>query len=597
MNQANTFRHSITKHQQSAEISFASDLSTLDPVNAFSPDGLIGGYEDFTLMFEEPTLDFNFDDYMAFDVPTSNTKPDNYRQNSQHVLPEPGRLPCDQTGSNDCNVLDSPVTTNLSRYTPVVGAVDEISGLMFPHSSQMFDDPQSRRRCDLSHAHSQSDSVRSSNAKSNSHAASSNAGQLQTLEHTEPYSVSSNSADISARATQQPTHTAHLHAQQSPSASAHADGTSDGRSSRGGTGDGGDPLPLMTGDLEMPTNTALRRSRRPDVSVGRSAASATPQSNALRHRLRSAGVSDSALQSELSSTSATSSSSISRPENATALEGRPTGWRASASSARQSLRDTTTTSGRSAATSAPLSSPLLPRSSPLQGESAILLRSPVAASAASPQQTRGSSALLAHPSPFDRSSMQDRSSEMFRLKHRIPASLDEPTPAATQTRSAAASLSAQANGGSYPRPGSTNILATLQQTTARNSATTVSTTGSTTSVDKAPRMLFTESDTRRERDHHGRPTAAASLEASPGMVFTAASVAMAVLALGAMLLMTSSYVSSSLLPLAALLLTGNLSARLADARSTVHRAIVATSKGHQSMTAYTLGLQRLIGCV
>jgi hypothetical protein len=63
----------------------------MTPSDSFAADGFMEGYEDFTLMFDEPTLDFNVDDFVPFELQEPGTKPDNFRQHVPNFGTSTGR--------------------------------------------------------------------------------------------------------------------------------------------------------------------------------------------------------------------------------------------------------------------------------------------------------------------------------------------------------------------------------------------------------------------------------------------------------------------------------------------------------------------------
>lgn len=613
----------------------------------------MGAYEDFTLMFDDPTPDFSldtFDSFVSFDPQNSNTKPDNFRQCVQNFSSQgsPGR-----PHTQDWSSLDA---STFSSRTQSFESVNNVSDLLIPHSSQTTSsDHEGLRRCDLSHE--QSDGSLTSRARMASAGQVDAHGIQVAANATNATNASSNSGELGVFThSTQPSHVPW------PSGSSQLD--SDNRGGSPGEGaphtyhDGQADIPVLIGGGQALADTALRQAPRPASSVLRSAVGTSPQSNLRRHRTRSDGVYDPALQSELSSISATNSSSSSQMEHAATLEGRPTRLGGTPVSPLLSSRGSVNSSqaeptlssfalspqpssspGASAPlSSAPLQIPQLATTSPIASTPAR------ASSSALLQQPRAQSALFARPSPFDRvDGTHARATEMFRLKHRIPASLDTST-RATGFVPSVADLSAQANGGAYPRLRSTTTastsstattVATHQQTTANQTSpsTSVATRQQRTEyqsvssiTDKTQateangaRMLFTESDTRRYRDHHGR----ASLEgtapaATPSVAHVVACIAIAILALGVVLTSTSTtaFANPSLVLLAifapAFVASNKNTANSPNLQSRIFRALTSkrpasqakksasfscANAGKQQGSLATFSLHRPLGCV
>lgn len=557
------------KAPQHAEVSFPSfDFSTTDPSDMFTADGLLGGYEDFTLMFDSAP-DFSFDEAPTFDMSQNFTPVDNFRQCTQSFEADNAKPAWHQNHMQDWTVLGSNVAESFSSYAESTQAADSITGLMFPHPSQMYDGSQSRRRCDL--GNSQSGSLQTSSTRSAA------TDQLDDrFQRTPSSSVGGSPGGVSLP--QAPTHTAHVHEMQAQQDSCLVNDIhvgeycatdsrkiSHGSASLEGMMSSGEPL----------DDTALRRSTRTTVGANRSAANDGPQSTVLRHRLRSAGVIDPALQSELSSTSAISSRSVSKTENAPALEGRPAASGTPNSS--QSSLGGAASSRIVASDPARMKSTLLTRSSPTQGETALrpsrlMLTADRSPTALQPQSTRASSALLAQPSPFDSiDSAPARSTELFRLRHRISASLDSTAPMSLHTTSSS-SLSIEANGGSriVNATGSANGPALQLQThTTPSLAISLARGEGANATDfNGARKIFTEVETNREKDHHGRANTVftesetvryrdhhglpATIKTGSNKLGQALCTMVALVALGAMLLLASSSLHPSMLVLALL---------------------------------------------
>jgi hypothetical protein len=614
--QANYNRHSTARQPQAAEVSFSSDHHATAASDSFATGDFLGGYEDFTLMFDDPTFDFSVDDYMPFDPLNFNTKPDNFRQCVQNSSTSSDRANMTSGTPHDWYIPDMNAKGGFPSRPQNLETGNNAIDLMIPHSSQISNDYESLHRGDLSQ--SQSDSALRSDARIAS------AGQLDAHGIQATTNASSNSGDPGVFT--QLTHTPHAY---EPNNSLQVDSDRGGSPSDGDPGairGGQDDVPLLIGGGQGLADTALRHSRRPAMSVLRSAAGTSPQSNVRRHRTRSDGVYDPSLQSELSLTSATNSSTGSNTEHTATLDGRLTvlggtpvspqlssrGGRVDTQlgeSARPTMLSPTTSPGSALAegANAPLSSPSLSsRSSTVPTSTRISASPPL-------QQSRAPSALFAHPSQFDRvAGTHARSTELFRAKHRIPASLDTSAPA-TGFVPSAANLSAQANGGAYPRLRSTAIasssnatgLATQQQ--VRTSQPTPSTTNTSKATEASgARMLFTESDTRRYRDHHGRTAAMednASI-ASRSVASAFARIAMAILALGTLLMATSAFAHPSFLLLAIL---APVSVVFAD-RTAASSSLISRARGafaskraeHQHQLSLSLarfGLRRPLGCV
>jgi hypothetical protein len=602
--------HKVTKPRtakapQAAEVSFTFDQHASDPSDVFATDGLMGAYEDFTLLFDDPTLDFTFDSFTPFDPVNFNTKPDNCRQNVQNFNTQgsPGRPHWDDSISLGVNATAS----FSSSRSSIIESAQNVSDLMIPHSSQITSDHEGLRRCDLSHTQSESSLTSrtrmasagqvdahgiqaAANASTNANAnanANSNSGEMGISWHSSWQQVDSNNAGGSPG--EGPLQTNH-----------------DGESQ------------LLTGGNPL-GETALRKSV---SSVQRSAAGTSPQSDLRRHRTRSDGVYDPALQSELSSISTTTSSTNSSMEHTRTLEGRLTGLGGTPTSPQLSPRGSvnrqtepaiSTLSPRTApslqARSAPLSSRTLSRSSPASSSPA--LTSPWASSSGLQLHTGAQSALLARPSPFDRvDGTHARATELFRLRHRMPASIDT-TANATGFVPSVADLSAQANGGAYPwlrsTPNASNNSSSAISTTTRQQTRTTQSVLSATDKSQATeangaRMLFTESDTRRYRDHHGR---AVSVDVAAAATITRmasdyARVVLAVLALGVMLMSTSIFAHPSFMLLAVIapvfVASNDLTAASPSSHSKTLRAI-APKRGKQQASLAHLSLHRLVGSV
>jgi hypothetical protein len=563
-------------------------------------------------MFDDPTFDFSVDDYMPFDPLNLNTKPDNFRQCVQNFSASSDRANSTTAPPHDWYMPDTNATGSFSSRPQSLETGNDAIDLMIPHSSQITIDHESLHCCDPSH--SPSDSALRSGARI------ADAGPLDAHGIQATTNASSNSGDPGVFT--QLTHTPHVY---EPNNSLQVD------SDRGSSPSDGDPGVVRGGQGEVPllisggqglADTALRHSRRPAMSVLGSAAGTSPQSNLRRHRTRSDGIYDPALQSELSLTSAINSSTGSKTEHTATLEGRLTVLGGTPVSPQLSSRGgRVNTQLEESGPPTMLRSTTSPRSAPAEGANAPwsipslssklpTVPTPTRVSASSPsQQTRAPSALFARPSPFDRADgTHARSTELFRAKHRIPASLDASAPASGSVPSAA-NLSAQANGGAYPRLRSTTTinsgnatgLATQQQ--ARTSQPTPSTTDKSKATEASgARVLFTESDTRRYRDHHGR---AAALEdtahaASRSVAYAFIRITMAILVLGVMLMSTSVFAHPSLLLLAMLapvsVALGDQTARSSSLLSRAHDAFASRRAKHQPSLA-RFCLHRPLGCV
>ena len=538
-------------------------------------------------MFDDPTLDFSIDDFMPFDPLTFNTERDNYRQCGQDFNADANGRPCDTRAYRNSSSSDSSGNNNFANHTEGTSSADNFVDLMIPHGSQIVNNPRSRDRYDLSRH--QFDTPQAS------HGPSLDAGQLEELGSS--YSPGGHKLPL------QPTHTAHTHEMQSPSSSSQANSSSGGSlSSDGGldrcTGDAVS-LPVPSADERVQLNTTQRRSRKPAANVARSPSGATPESNALHHRLRSAP----ALQSELSSTSVTSSGIISEPRDAATLEGRPTASIRNRSSLQTSLGDKTQ--------SAPSARPSRPRGpiEPVSLRSDDTRHLARASAPLSSLQTRGASSLLARPSPFDSTDNGNaRSTELFRLKNRMPAWHDVSVPSAN-SRTASSGQSAQANGGAYPRLDTTSsatttssaALATQQRDRAEKAplATSIAKSKNNATEAAAARMLFTESETHREKDHHGRSTRletiAAIAQATPA--YTTMFIGLAILAAVVLALMLSSNRSHA--PISILAVAFQTLAANDSTRSRLSRVFTSSLQRKQQTTS-SFGMiapLRLLGCV
>lgn len=564
-------RTNTTKVPQHAEVSFPSfDFSVADSSEMFTADGLASGYEDFTLMFD-PTLDFSFDETPAFDMSQSFTPVDDFRQCTQPFDNNKAKPTWHQNHMQDW-AMGSTGMNSFSSYTESTEAADNYTDLIAPYASQAYEASQSRRRCDLRTSQS---------ASLQTHSTSSSATDLLDNRFQRTSSCSPDNSPHGANIPHSPTHTAHVHEMQAQPGFVHVDegvlwrGESTG--SGGSTEDsrnishGSAPLSANATSSSQPlSDTALRRDLATTTGANRSAASDGSRSTTARHRLRRAGVIDPALQSELSSTSATSSSNVSKMGTATALEGRP----AASSSSPSLLRDAT--NSRNVASVPVTSSMLLTRSSPTKGETTLRAPVPVQSTRQLPaalqlQCTRASSALLAQPSPFDdnSSSASARSTELFRLRHRLAASLGSTTSASLHA-TAWNSLATQANGGSRVE-NATDRLATaaVQASSAgkRSLATDPARPEAGNNADfNGARKIFTEVETNRNRDHYGRMStvfaeskAVQYLDPSSSSMATPSNklgqtlcAVFAVVALGALLLLAAARQQPTLLTLALL---------------------------------------------
>lgn len=507
-----------THHAKPAFSSFDSQVTSLSDL--FTADELTGGYEDFTLMMDEPTLDFGFEDFTSFDQPQFLDQKqlfvpeDNFRQCTQQHF-NIGATSASPLGtSQDWNLFDHTDADNLSGHTQSFEASDSGLGLRVPHSSQLLGSPQSPRRCDP--AHTRPESVRAIHGNTYNTWHSESPEESFSLEASRPQD-GLGALRQSTRASEGRLSAFVLDSgfeEESPGKNSENASSLLGRGNSHGT---------LATPAAMDLTTA--------ASGVNAAQSTAPR---RRHRLRSGGTAGAAPQSELSSTSAISSSSFSRPENATALEGRPI-----ASDVQPALRRTpqhglnasdfmpasSTLQSRSRATQEvrvpatqqqsrvpPVglnASESTPASSTLQSRNRATqeTRAP-----ATPQQSRvqskSSSALLARPSPFDENANSPaRSTELFRLKNRIPASLEILcTPSSLRTPTTAG-LAAQANGGAEPSVQVSRGQGTRVQTQLV-SAAQLTTTPSASNEASDLRKTFTESDTRRYKDHHGRTVVA-----------------------------------------------------------------------------------------
>lgn len=585
---------------------------------------------------------------MSFDPQNYNTKPDNFRQCVQNFSASPGRPHSTLDASHDWNVLDTNTTASFSNSSQGFDPADNVNDLLIPHSSQRTNDHEGRRRCDLTHSQAESSltsgarmasagqldahgilvaaNASSSNA-SGGNASGVNASSINASDrnasggNANSSNASSNSGDLGVF-----TRTTNVH---EPNNSLQVDSDRGGWQGEGAPniarGGQSELSPLISGDQAL-ADTALRRSRRSAVGVSRSAAGTSPQSNLRRHRTRSDGVYDPALQSELSMTSATSSSTGSNTEHTATLQGWPTDLGGTPVSPQLSPR------GGRVYTRLHEDDPVMPipapspRHSPTQGATAPLSsqllssiprrNSPTVSTTTRTsnselsQHTRAQSALLARPSPFDRvDGTHAHSTELFRLKHRIPASLDSSTPA-TGFVPSAANLSAQANGGAYPRLSSIATtstrsatgLATQQQTTQSSQSTLCNTDKSKATEASGARMLFTESDTRRYRDHHGRTVSqeGAATASIRSVAYDLARVALAIFALGVMLMSTSIFAHTSFLLLAIVapvfVALDDWSASSPSPLSRAHRALTLKREKQQASLA-RFSLHRPLGCV
>jgi hypothetical protein len=538
-------------------------------------------------MFDDPTLDFSFNEFMPFDPLNFSNQPDNYPQYVQHFNADANGVPCNPRAPRNSSSSDSSGHDSFANHTEGTISADNFVDLMIPHGSQIVNNPRSRDRY----------------TSQASNGASFDAGQLEELGPA--YSPGGHNVPL------QPTHTAHTHEMQSPSGSAHAGGSSGG-------GDGG--LDRVTSDVlslpassagEQVLNTMARRSRKSATNVARSPAGATPESNALlRHRLRSASV----LQNELSSTSVASSSSIPGSQDAVILKGRPAASIGNHCSLQTSLGCEMHSEHAENWPTRPSQSMM--SFSSCSGDTRAVRSSSwdaLCSWASSPPplvRVIGKSALPARPSPFastDRGNA--RSTELFRLKNRMPAWHDDSVPTANST-TASSGQSAQANGGAYPRPDTTSTttttspaaLATQQQNRAEKApmATSIAKSIRIATGAAAARMLFTESETRRRKDHHGRSTSvqtmAAIAKASPA--HTTIPIVMALLAIVVLALVLSSTTSHAIIPILVVVLQ-RLAANNDSMRSRLSRVFTVSRQRKQQMTS-SFGMiapLQLLGCV
>lgn len=537
---------------------------------------------------------------MPFDPLNSNTKPDNFRQCVQNFNTQgsPGRPHWD-----DSIAANATASFSSSRTQSFESANNE-SDFLIPHTPQITSGLEGLRRSDLSHT--PSDSPLTSRARMAS------AGQVDAHGIQAAANANSTSGEmgISWRGG-------------SLLVDSNSAGGSPGEGAPQTYHDGQVGSPLLTGG-DLLGETALRSPRRPTTSALRSAVGTSPQSNSRRHRTRSDGVYDPALQSEMSSISATTSSEGSSTEHTATLEGRLTRLGGTPVSPQLSPRGSVNNQTRPAISilsprtapaeetrGAPLSSETLSRSSPSGLTTA--LSSAQASSSGLQQQPRAQSALLARTSQFDRvDGTHARATELFRLKHRIPASLDTTTNA-TGFVPSVADLSAQANGGAYPRlrsiPAASNNSSSSTGTATQQPTRTTQSVPSTTDKSDATeangaRVLFTESDTKRYRDHHGR---AASLEvAAAATIMRVASdharILMAAIALGVMLMLTSTSISAHpsfvlLALLAPVTVVSNDSTAAPDRTPSRILRAITPKRGNQRASLARLSLHRLLRCV
>lgn len=498
-------RANTAKSSQQIEISDALfGLQEADSSNLFGGDGLTGGYEDFTLMFDDPTLDFSLEDFMPFDQQQNFTPADNFRQCVQHFNADTST----STRSTDRWEAWAPhnAASVDSSFTGLQGNSELERGhdVMISQGAEMPDSRRSRRRRDLAPTQSASASPSSSQSPS--------AGQLEGLmEAASPSSVSGTPANSSRPP--------HAHDSQTQSFSCQLrSGEIRGSTCEEDPGrsvDDGVPLRAHTNRAQRPEAAkTLPRSHESSQDASEQEVIRGRPAVQLRYRLRNAGTSDSALTSELSSTSATSSRSTSGLDSTAALEGRPSICGNGVNSSRMTNRgDAKDARSLAAATAPTLRSLMASPSSPTQGEGVSSglpngRRNATPSSAPAtlpPLRTGVPSVLHARPSSLD-DSMTLRSSEIFRLKHRIPASLDSSPPASLYTPSIPG-LSTQANGGARDTAGNASTRpATWQQANEAGRASTliVGTDSSKSTEANGMRKIFTESDTNREKDHHGR---------------------------------------------------------------------------------------------
>lgn len=528
-------------------------------------------------MMDEPTLDFGFEDFTSFDQPQFFDQQqlfvpeDNFRQCTQPF--NTGATPASPLGtSQHWSLFDHTDADNLTGHTQSFEASDSGLGLRVSHSSQLLGSPQSPRRCDP--AHTQPESVRAN------HGSTYNTWHSESLE--ESFSLKASCPQDGLGALRQATRASSEGRLSTFVLDSGFEEESPGKNSENASS------LLERGN----SHGALATPAAIDPTTSTSGVNATqPTAPRRRHRLRSGGTARSAPQSELSSTSAISSSSVSRPENAAALEGRPT-----ASEALPLLRRSPAI-GLNASESTPASSPLqsriratqetrapatqqqsripsiglnasesMPASSTLQSR----IRATQETRAPATQQqshvpSKPSSALLARPSPFDENANSPaRSTELFRLKNRIPASL-EILPAPSSLRApTTAGLATQANGGA----GSSVHVSRGQGTrtpTQLVSTNQLTTTPSASTEASDLRKTFTESDTRRYKDHHGRTSdvSLASTLPSSTLLVNIARVALGIALLVAICLSASSSATTTTSMLA-LALLGKVSTASTD---------------------------------
>lgn len=177
-------------------------------------------------MFDDPTLDFSFNEFMPFDPLNFSNQPDNYPQYVQHFNADANGVPCNPRAPRNSSSSDSSGHDSFANHTEGTISADNFVDLMIPHGSQIVNNLRSRDRY----------------TSQASNGASFDAGQLEELGPA--YSPGGHNVPL------QPTHTAHTHEMQSPSGSAHAGGSSGG-------GDGG--LDRVTSDvLSLPASSTLR---------------------------------------------------------------------------------------------------------------------------------------------------------------------------------------------------------------------------------------------------------------------------------------------------------------------------------------------------
>jgi hypothetical protein len=192
----------------------------------------------------------------------------------------------------------------------------------------------------------------------------------------------------------------------------------------------------------------------------------------------------------------------------------------------------------------------------------------------------------------------------------MPASIDT-TANATGFVPSVADLSAQANGGAYARlrsnlnasSSSSAISTTTRQQTSTTQSVLFAADKSQATEANGARMLFTESDTRRYRDHHGREVSvdATATATITRMASDYARVVLAVLALGVMLMSTSISAHPSFVLLAVLApviaASNDLTAASPSSHSSRILRAIAPKRGKQQASLALLSLHRLIGCV